>query len=208
MGRRGLWGVVALALGLLLCGCQTEPDDELVRPEVTTTLAPELPQLPGLPVGSGAVRPGDAVSVEGSTVTVGSRSVPLAPLRVDAYAVVRGGLFFLNGAELWFTDLSRAQPTGFTDVSSLVASPDGRRIAFIDHGHGPTDENGTRLALSVAYDARSGRLLAASYDGMGDVHTDDLAALYRESPPRVLAVGSQRMRVMGVAGPVVVPLSG
>lgn len=202
-----------LALGLaatvlssgLLSGCQTQPDDELVRPEVTTTLAPELPGLPSLPVGSGPVRPSDDVSVEGSTVRVGERSVPLAPLRVDAYAVVRGGVFFLNGDELWFTDLSRAQPTGFTDVASLASSPDGRRIAFVDHDHGPADEAGTRLAISAAYDARTGQLLAASYEGMGSV-ADDLAALYQQSPPRVLKVGRQRMTVQGVAGAVTVPL--
>ncbi len=197
----------ALISGLLLSACQTQPDDELVRPEVTTTLGPELPLLPSLPVGSGPVRPSDAVTVEDSTVTVGSRSVPLAPLRVDAYTVVRGGVFFLNGDELWFTDLSRAQPTGFTDVSSLVASRDGRRIAFVDHGHGPTDDAGTRLALSAAYDAHTGRLLAASYDGMGDVHTEDLAALYRQSPPRVLEVTHRDLTVRGVAGAVTVPLT-
>ncbi len=204
-GRR--LGAAALLLGVtLLAACQTQPDDELVRPEVTTTLAPELPTLPSLPVGSGPVRPRDAVSVEGSTVTVGSRSVPLAPLRVDDYVVVRGGVFFLNGDELWFTDLSRAQPTGFTDVASLVTSPDGRVIAFIDHAHGPADAAGTPLALSAAYDARTGRLLASSYAGMGDVNTDDLAELYRQSPPRVQDVTRDAMTIRGVAGPVEVPL--
>jgi hypothetical protein len=127
----------ALLCLLVFLGACGAPDDESARPVVTTTLPPEQPRhLADLPVGSGDVRPGDRVQVSGNVLEVNRHVVRLAPLRVADVAVVPGGVFFRNGTELWFTDLGRAQATGYTDVRSLVASPDGRRLAFLDLQHG------------------------------------------------------------------------
>lgn len=191
----GLALLVAVAAG---CGA---PDDELTRPTRTTTAAPELPSdLPALPVGQGKVAPGDDVRATGGNLIVNGQQVRLAPLRADTVAVVPGGVYFLNGTELWFTDLSSARATGFGDVSSLVASEDGNWLGFIDRAHGPVDDHGTRLAIAIAYDARTGKVQRASYAGMGDPATDDLAARYAATPPTVLGFSEDEMTVRGVDG--------
>jgi hypothetical protein len=195
-----LAAVVAVSLPACLAGCGA-PDDETVPPVVTTTVAPAPPtDLVDLPVGTAAVAPGDRVRARDSVLTVDGRTVDLAPLRVDDFVVVRGGIFFRNGTELWFTDLGRAQGTGYTDVRSLVVSPDGRRIAFVDLEHGPKDSDGTPLAISIAYDATTGKALVASYVGMGDLTQDHLAARYRAEPPRVLGFDGDDLLVHGTTG--------
>jgi hypothetical protein len=187
-----------LAVSVVACGA---PDDETVPPVVTTTVAPEPPtDLVDLPVGTGDIAPGDRVQASGSVLRLDGRRVDLAPLRVDDVLVVRGGIFFRNGTELWFTDLGRARATGYDDVRSLVASADGRRLAFLDLQHGPRDAHGTPLAISIAYDATTGKSLVASYAGMGDLTRDDLAALYRREPPRVLGFDGDVLLVHGATG--------
>lgn len=200
-----LAGVLGGLLALTGCG---SPDDETVRrPAATTTLPPEVPRhLVDLPVGAGDVGPGHRVRVHGSVLRVDGRGVDLAPLRLDELAVVDGGVFFRNGRELWFTDLGRAQPTGYDDVRSLVASPDGRRVAFVDLQHGPKDREGTPLAMAIAYDATTGKALVASYAGMGDVFTDDLGALYAEHPPAITGFSGDTLLVHGATGDERVPL--
>lgn len=196
------WVTTALAvvLAVTLSGCGA-PDDETSRPTVTTTLPPEVPtQLVDLPVGSGDVGPGDRVQAQGGVLRVDGRVTDLAPLRVDELSVVRGGVFFRNGTELWFTDLDRARATGYADVRSLVASPDGRRFAFLDLEHGPKDRHGTPLAISIAYDATTGKALVASYAGMGDVTTDDLAHLYETGEPRIVGFDGDDLVVHGATG--------
>lgn len=210
--RRGLRGVLITVMAglvlVLLTGCGA-PDDEVKRPTRTTTLAPELPpNLPTLPTGHGDVAPGDPVRAHGTTLVVKGHPVRLAPLRADAVAVVPGGVYFLNGTELWFTDLDQASATGYDDVTGLKASADGRWVGFIDRGHGPLDDHGTRLALVLAYDARTGKVQKATYDGMGDPATDDLAARYAKSPPAVVGFDGEVMLVRGVDGLERVPLTG
>jgi hypothetical protein len=197
-------GVVAgvltfvLALSVTACGA---PDDETTPPRVTTTLPPALPTaLADLPVGHGDVRPGDRVSARHSILRVGSRIIRLAPLRVDGFAVVPGGVYFGNGSELWFTDLSRARATPYTDVRSLLASGDGGRIAFLDLQHGAKDRFGTPLAISIVYDAITGSPVVASYAGMGDVTSDDLAELYRKGQPAILGFDGEDLLVHGATG--------
>lgn len=193
-------------LALASCGA---PDDEAARPAVTTTLPPEVPSdLPDLPVGDGEVGPGDRVRGQGGTLRVDGRRIDLAPLRIDETAVVAGGVFFRNGVELWFTDLSRARPTGFTDIRSLIASEDGRFVAFLDREHGPKDEFGTPLAISIAYDAVTGAALVASYAGMGDLTTDDLLDLYEDAEPRILGFDGEVLLVAGATGEYRIPLDG
>jgi hypothetical protein len=187
-----------LAVSLVACGA---PDDELVPPVVTTTVPPEPPtDLVDLPVGTGNLAPGDRVRARDGVLKVDGRTVDLSPLHVDDFVVVRGGIFFRNDTELWFTDLGRARGTGYTDVQSLVASPDGRRLAFLDLEHGPKDARGTSLAISIAYDATTGKALVASYAGMGDLTRDDLAARYRREPPRVLGFDGDTLLVHGATG--------
>jgi hypothetical protein len=189
-----------LAASVLLAGCGA-PDDETAPPVVTTTMPPELPtDLPQLPVGTGDIGPGDRVQVRGSVLDVDGRSVDLAPLRIGDHVVVKGGVYFLNGTELWFTDLGRARGTGFEDVRSLVASPNGTRLAIHDLQHGPKDKDGTPLAISIAYDATTGTSLVASYDGMGDVTTDDLSQLYHQDEPRIIGFEGHDLVVHGATG--------
>jgi hypothetical protein len=200
LGTAVLAAVVTVSAAASLAGCGA-PDDETVPPVVTTTVPPEPPtNLADLPVGTGDVAPGDRVRARGGVLEVDHRTVDLAPLRVDDFVVVRGGIFFRNGTELWFTDLGRARGTGYTDVRSLVASPDGRRLAFLDFEHGPRDAQGTPLVISIAYDATTGKALVASYAGMGDLTQGHLADLYRGETPRVLGFDGDDLLVHGATG--------
>jgi hypothetical protein len=209
VSRRTRFLLLLLLPALLTLAACGAPDDEVAPPAVTTTLPPEVPSdLPDLPVGAGDVGPGDRVRGEGGTLRVGGRRIDLAPLRIDEIAVVAGGVFFRNGVELWFTDLSQARPTPFTDIRSLVASADGRFVAFLDLGHGPKDELGTPLAISIAYDAVTGEALVASYAGMGDIATDDLSDLYEDAEPRILGFDGEVLLVAGATGEYRIPLDG
>jgi hypothetical protein len=166
MGRmpRPLVLVLALVAALTLAGCRSGPDDEMVRPTVTETAAPQPPSdLPDLPVGNAPVQPGDPVRVGGATLHVDGRTADLAPLRVDAWAVVPGGVFFLNRTELWFTDLRRAIPTPYKDVTDLTANADGTRLSFVDHQHGADGPDGLPLPVRITYDARTGAPLGSGY---------------------------------------------
>jgi len=206
--RRILLGLLVLLVPLALVGCGA-PDDETARPVPARTLPPEQPrELVDLPVGRADVRATEQVRARGSVLRVGRRAVQLAPLRADELAVVDGGVFFRSGTELWFTDLDRARATGYDVVSSLVASPDGRRVAFVDLQHGPKDSGGTPLAIALAYDATSGQALVASYAGMGDVLTDDLALRYAKNPPAITAFDGDDLIVHGTTGDYRVPLDG
>jgi hypothetical protein len=178
------------------CGAQ---DDETVRPRASAT-PQALDRLPELPVGAGAVGPENRVRARGSSLVVDGRAIDLAPMRVDELAVVLGGVFFRNGTELWFTDLDRARGTAFSDVQSLVASDDGQRLAFLDFAHGPLDEFGTPLAMSVVYDATTGTPLVASYAGMGDTGEDDLLDLYEDGEPGIIRFDGDSLLVHGATG--------
>ena len=209
MRRRTRLLALLLVPGLLALASCGAPDDEAAPPPVTTTLPPEVPSdLPDLPVGDGVVGPDDRVRAQDGTLRVDGRRIDLAPLRIDQTAVVAGGVFFRNGVELWFTDLSRARPTPFTDIRSLVASEDGRFVAFLDLEHGPKDEFGTPLAISIAYDAVTGAALVASYAGMGDITTDDLLDLYEDAEPRILGFDGEVLLVAGATGDYRIPLDG
>lgn len=202
--RRAAALVAVLVLALSACGA---PDDEDARPAATAAPMP-LDRLASLPVGTADVGPDDQVRGQGSSLFVGGREIDLAPMRVDEPAVVPGGVFFRNGTELWFTDLERARGTGYADVRSLVASSDGRRLAFVDLGHGPVDRYGTPLAVAIAYDTTTGKPLVASYAGMGDVRTDHLTDLYRAAEPAITGFDGDDLLVRGATGDYRVPLDG
>lgn len=194
-------GACLCAAVVVLGACETVPDDELVQPTVTRTVPPTPPaDLPGLPTGDAGIAPDDVVWAQGSALHVGPRTVDLAPLRIESFVVVVGGVFFVSDSELWFTDLQRARATPFKAVGDLAVSRDGGRLAFIDLGHGPQDAEGTRLAAVMAYDTRTGASLLASYDGMGDPLEDDLEDRYRASAPRVLGFDDGDLLVQGLEG--------
>lgn len=144
--------------------CERVPDDEMVRPAVTETAAPQTPRdLPDLPVGDAGLDAGDHVAVAGSVIQVGGRIIDVAPMRVDAHVVTPGGIYFLNGGELWFTDLTRLTPTPFQKVRELRLTPDGSRLVFVDLEHGAADEDGQPRELEVHYQAASGKPLDSTY---------------------------------------------
>jgi hypothetical protein len=54
----------------------------------------------------------------------GTRQVDVAPLRIDSFVVVPGGVFFVSQSELWFTDLSRVRATGLMGVTRVSTTRD------------------------------------------------------------------------------------
>jgi hypothetical protein len=151
--------LVPLLAGLVLAGagCEVGTDDELAPPPtrtITASPSSSAPPAPAtVPVGRGEVSPEDVVWAQGSVLHVGGREVDLAPLTVDAFVVVRGGVFVLAGGEVWFTDLSRLRGTGQTDVSGLRISADNRFLEVVDTRAGEE--------LTQGYDTRTGRAVRA-----------------------------------------------
>ncbi len=104
----------------------------------TSSPTPRAQSLPTtVPVGHGDVGPQDVVWAQGSTLHVGAHQWDLAPLRVESFAVVPGGVFFLSGAELWFTDLVKARATGVTGATRLVTTANGSAVR-VTAGNPPT----------------------------------------------------------------------
>lgn len=157
--------VTALALlAAALSGCSSITDDEMVRPSVTETAAPRPPvHLPHLPMARAVLPEGAKVVVTGTVVSAAGRVVDIAPMRMDQHVATTGGIYFVNGGELWFTDLSRIVPTPFHKVRDLGLSKDGKRLSFIDLEHGAKGPGGKPLPVRVAYDAVSGLPLHAEY---------------------------------------------
>ena len=154
--------LVPLVAGLVVAtaGCEVGTDDELAPPPtrtVTATPSQSVPPAPAtIPVGQGDVSPRDVVWAQGSLLHVGSREVDLAPITVEAFVVVRGGVFVVAEKEVWFTDLSRLRGTGQTDVSGLRVSTDGRFLEVRDMRSGQELEQG--------YDTRTGRAVRGDVD--------------------------------------------
>lgn len=164
MTRRLLASALALLVLQLGAACERAPDDEMVVPEVTQTAAPETPKrLPDLPVGNAGLKPTDHVSVGGTVIQAGGRVIDVSPMRVDAHVVTPGGIYFVNGGELWFTDLTRLTPTPFKQVRGLELTSGGERIVFVDLEHGAVGEDGRPRELEVHYRASSGKALDAAY---------------------------------------------
>jgi hypothetical protein len=148
--------LLALVAGLVLLatGCQVGEDDEMAPPpRRTVTVTPSAqpaPQPDRIPVGTGDVDPTDVVWVQGSLLHVGKDAWDLAPRRVSSFVVVDGGVYFLDGGTLWFTDLSRVRDTGVTGGQDLAAAYDGRAIRV---GVAPTDGRTVRHG----YETTTGR---------------------------------------------------
>ncbi len=152
--------LLALAFVLAAAGCSISEDEEM-RPRPTHTVTGTQSALPRravparVPVpGADAppIGPGTRPWVRGSVLHVADREVDVAPLRVDAWVVVPGGIYFLDGDKLWLTDLSRVRDTGLDDVERLETTPDGSRVVVRFGGPGrPT---------AYAFDTRSGDRVA------------------------------------------------
>jgi hypothetical protein len=151
----GLVGLVVLA-----AGCAVGTDDELApAPTTTVTATPSQSLAPApatIPVGTGDVSPTDVVWAQGSVLHVGKRRVDLATVEVEAFVVVRGGVFVLSGGELWFTDLERLRGTAQTDLTKVRISGDADRLAVTDTRSGSPLEQG--------YDTRTGKAIRGTVE--------------------------------------------
>lgn len=145
-------------LAVLTAGCTVgAEDDEMATPRRTVTASPSaaVTLVPrSLPVGAGPVSPRAVVWSQGSRLNVGRRTVDVSPLGIDAFVVVSGGVYLLDGADLRFTDLSRVRDTGLAMVTGLDVARDRSRVRVT------TSMTGTETAYTYA--TRSGRLVDGS----------------------------------------------
>jgi hypothetical protein len=117
--------VLVALLVTLTSGCELGEDDEMApKPTRTVTKSP-APEVPAsVPTGEGDVSPSTVVWAQESTLHFGTRQVDVAPLRIDSFVVVPGGVFFVSQSELWFTDLSRVRATGLMGVTRVSTTRD------------------------------------------------------------------------------------
>ncbi len=169
--RTALLAVVTGSV-LVATGCQVGQDEELVpKPRRTVTVTPSVGPQPvavpaRIPVGRGAVDPTDVVWVQGSVLHVGKDAWDLAPRRVTSFTVSDGGVYFLDGGKLWFTDLVRVRDTGVAGGQDLAAAYDGRaiRVGVAPSGgpavrHGYDTTTGAQVPLGQAAPATQEQLL-------------------------------------------------
>lgn len=152
---RGFLALV-LVLGATATGCSISQDEEMKpRPARTSTIT--RPAVPQRAVPSDVPVPhrtdtGIAASArswaQGSVLHVGGRRIDVAPMHVDAWVVVRGGVYFLDDGRLWLTDLFHVRDTGLSDVERLEVTPDRSRVVVRFSGRSrPT---------AYAFDTRTG----------------------------------------------------
>jgi len=117
--------VLVALLVTLTSGCELGEDDEMApKPTRTITKSP-APEVPAsVPTGEGDVAPSSVVWAQESTLHFGASQVDVAPLRIDSFVVVNGGVFFISRSELWFTDLSRVRATGLMGVTRVSTTRD------------------------------------------------------------------------------------
>ena len=130
--RRPLAPALLLVAGLALAGCRvTSQDDETTAPSPSASPSSSSPVQPlptTLPVGHGDVGPDDVVWAQASTLHVGERQWDLAPLTIDSFVSVPGGVFFLSGGTLWLTDLVKVGGTGVTGATSVATTADSSAV--------------------------------------------------------------------------------
>ena len=117
--------ILVAVLVTLTSGCVLGEDDEMApKPTRTVTRSP-APEVPAsVPTGEGDVSPSSVVWAQESKLHHGTSQVDVAPLRIDSFVVVRGGVFFVSQSELWFTDLSRVRATGLVGVTRVSTTRD------------------------------------------------------------------------------------
>ena len=153
MTRRAALAAIVAVTALVLSGCEIGEDDEMVAPRRTTVVSPspEPRAVPeSVPVGQGRIGPQDVVWTQGHVLHIGTRTVDLSPVGVDAFVVVTGGVYLLDRGSLSFTDLERVRATGLTGVTGLGVTADAERIRVTTEARGK--------AASHVYDTRSGSL--------------------------------------------------
>lgn len=184
---RTAWVVVGCVLAVAAGGCAT--DDEMQpreqAPHTVTVITRDAAPLPRLPTGRSSYVAGRPATAVDGDIHLDGTTIDVAPLRADAAFATRGGTYFLNGSELWFTDGSGARATGFSRIDTVVVSRDGRYLGLVDRNHGPSVPGGAERASAVVYDTTTGRPLLRSYAGMGRLG-NGLRALYAATEPRVL----------------------
>jgi hypothetical protein len=175
---RAVAGLLVAVLVALTTGCEVGQDDERAAPPrrtITASPSPDVTVAPtAVPVGEGKVAPDDVVWAQGSVLHVGRRSIDLSPVGIDAFVVVRGGVFVLSSGELWFTDLTRLRGTGLTGVTGLGVTADARAILV------SAEQGGA--ATAYGFDTRTGQSVdsedvdvAPAAELLGDPGTVDLA---------------------------------
>ncbi len=169
---------LAAALALVTGGCTIGTDDEMAPPPtrtITATPSASPPPAPAsVPVGHADVSPTDVVWAQASVLHVERRSVDLAPVNVEAFVVVPGGVFVLSEGRLWFTDLSRLRATGQTGVVGLKVNPDASRLVVtavesadqVDHAYATATGNAVEGQVTPASpDDRLGRSVDVEVHG-------------------------------------------
>jgi hypothetical protein len=188
--RTALLAILSPALLLLVSGCEPGQDDEMVPPTrtVTASPSPDVTAVPDtVPTGRGVVAPDVVVWASGNTLHVGRRSVDLAPVGLDGFVAVPGGVYVVRDGRLWFTDLTRLKDTGITGVTRLGATADASRILV--------DVATPGAGATYAFDAVTGS--AVSPDGLTPV----TAAERLRGPDRRGVVVPLGFRLAGWAGP-------
>ena len=157
--RSGRWRrsvVLGAVIGLIATGCGAVDDELAPRPRTTVTItqAPTSTASPvpsEVPVGNARL-PLDAPAwATAGRLQIGQRSVEVSPRSIDAFVVARGGVYFLDGSELWFTDLRMVRATGLTGVSGLAVDATRSQVRVTVSGRdGPTTH---------VFDTRAGGVL-------------------------------------------------
>ena len=120
-------------------------------------------------------RPTSCGRREACSTSVGDQA-DLAPVDIDAFVVVHGGVFVLAEGELWFTDLARLRGTGQTDVTGVQVNADGSLLKVVDNRGGTQEMQGydTRTGKAVRGDGRHPDARAEA-SGSGPLRGDDLS---------------------------------
>jgi hypothetical protein len=148
-------GLLTAVLVVLAGGCATGTDDEMAPPPTRTiTATPSQSVAPApatIPVGHGDVSPADIVWAQGGVLHVDGDQADLAPVDIEAFVVVPGGVFVLAAGELWFTDFTRLRGTGQTGVTGVQVNGDASLLNVLDTRGGTEETQG--------YDTRTGRAM-------------------------------------------------
>ena len=130
-------GILVALLVTLTSGCELGEDDEMApKPTRTVTKSPASRVPTRVPTGEGDVSPSSVVWAQESTLHFGTSQVDVAPLRIDSFVVVPGGVFFVSRSELWFTDLSRVRATGLMGVTRVSTTREADALR-VDLATGP-----------------------------------------------------------------------
>ncbi len=129
------------------------------------------------PVTSLAWAHGREIHVGETTWVTSGTARELAPVADGVFAVIDHDLVWSTPEQtLVVTELG-----GFG--GSLSVSADGRYLGYIDQASGEKDDYDTPIATAVVVDLATGAEVLRTTEGMGEVESDDLAALYPEVNP-------------------------